>query len=63
MLLSCGAFELAVAALYGHPELQIEAVHLAIALSYYGLLRVPSRDELNDVDIRKSSRNPYRQAK
>ena len=42
----------AVAALYEIPELQIEAIHLAIALSYYGLLRVPSRTEASDVEIR-----------
>ncbi|KAG8906220.1 hypothetical protein FRB99_007366 [Tulasnella sp. 403] len=51
LLLICGLFEKAVMALYEHPELQIEAIHLAIALSYYGLLRVPSRDEMTDVDI------------
>ena len=35
------------------PEFQVDAIHLAIALAYYGLLRVPSRAESSDVDIRK----------
>jgi len=43
----------AVAALYEHAELQVEAVHLAIALAYYGLLRVPGREDMSDVDIRE----------
>ncbi|KAG8959138.1 hypothetical protein FRC03_008401 [Tulasnella sp. 419] len=51
LLLICGLFEKAVAALYQHPELQVEAVHLAIALAYYGLLRVPSREEMSEVDV------------
>ncbi|KAF8323007.1 nucleoporin-interacting protein NIC96 [Cantharellus anzutake] len=51
LLLICGLFEQAVAALYEIPELQVEAVHLAISLSYYGLLRVPSKAESSDVEI------------
>ncbi|KZS90373.1 nucleoporin-interacting protein NIC96 [Sistotremastrum niveocremeum HHB9708] len=51
VLLICGMFEMAVAAMYEHSELQVEAVHLAIALAYYGLLRVPSKAEASDVDI------------
>jgi nuclear pore complex protein Nup93 len=51
MLVSCGYFEMAVASLYSHQELQVEAVHLAIALAYYGLLRVPSRSEASEVEI------------
>lgn len=45
----CGEFERAVAALWDHPETEIEAVHLAIALAYHGLLRVPSRSETSDM--------------
>ncbi|KAK7688156.1 hypothetical protein QCA50_008526 [Cerrena zonata] len=48
VLLMCGQFERAVAALWEHPETEVEAVHLAIALAYHGLLRVPSRAETND---------------
>jgi nuclear pore complex protein Nup93 len=51
LLLVCGLFEKAVAALYETVDLQIEAIHLAIALSYYGLLRVTPRQEASDVDI------------
>ncbi|KAJ7259621.1 nucleoporin-interacting protein NIC96 [Mycena rebaudengoi] len=49
VLLMCGEFERAVAALWEHQETEIEAVHLAIALAYHGLLRVPSRAETSDV--------------
>ncbi|GBE78687.1 nucleoporin-interacting protein NIC96 [Sparassis latifolia] len=49
VLLMCGQFERAVAALWDHQETEIEAVHLAIALAYHGLLRVPSRAETSDV--------------
>ncbi|KAI0266882.1 nucleoporin-interacting protein NIC96 [Gloeopeniophorella convolvens] len=49
VLLTCGEFERAVAALWDHPETEIEAVHLAIALAYHGLLRAPSRAETSDI--------------
>ncbi|TFY73574.1 hypothetical protein EWM64_g10438, partial [Hericium alpestre] len=49
VLLMCGQFERAVAALWEHPETEIEAVHMAIALAYHGLLRVPSRAETSDM--------------
>ncbi|KAF8876484.1 nucleoporin-interacting protein NIC96 [Infundibulicybe gibba] len=49
VLLMCGQFERAVAALWEHQETEIEAVHLGIALSYHGLLRLPSRAETSDV--------------
>ncbi|KAF8707506.1 Nucleoporin-interacting protein NIC96, partial [Rhizoctonia solani] len=42
---------MAVAALYEHPDHRIEAVHIAVALAYYGLLRVPSTSEASQVDI------------
>jgi nuclear pore complex protein Nup93 len=46
-----GRFELAVAAMYGNANTQVEAVHLAIALAYYGLLKVPAKNEASEVDI------------
>jgi nuclear pore complex protein Nup93 len=49
VLLMCGQFERAVAALWEHQETEIEAVHMAIALAYHGLLRVPSRAETSDM--------------
>ncbi|PCH33116.1 nucleoporin-interacting protein NIC96 [Wolfiporia cocos MD-104 SS10] len=49
VLLMCGQFERAVAALWDHQETEIEAVHLAIALAYHGLLRVPSKAETSDM--------------
>ncbi|KAF9048132.1 nucleoporin-interacting protein NIC96 [Hymenopellis radicata] len=45
VLLMSGQFERAVAALWENPETEIEAVHLAIALAYHGLLNVPSKAE------------------
>lgn len=45
----CGQFERAVAALWEHQETEVEAVHLAIALAYHGLLRVPARAETSDL--------------
>ncbi|CCL98344.1 uncharacterized protein FIBRA_00338 [Fibroporia radiculosa] len=49
VLLMCGQFERAVAALWDHQETEIEAVHMAIALAYHGLLRVPPRAETSDM--------------
>ncbi|KAH8101571.1 nucleoporin-interacting protein NIC96 [Cristinia sonorae] len=49
VLLMCGQFERAVAALWDHHETEVEAVHLAIALAYHGLLRVSSRAETSDM--------------
>jgi len=49
VLLTCGEFERAVAALWEHPETDVEALHLAIALAYHGLLRAPSRTESSDI--------------
>lgn len=43
----------AVAALWEQPETEVEAVHLAIALAYHGLLRQPSRTETSDMTPRK----------
>ena len=44
-----------MAALWEHPETEIEAVHVAIALAYHGLLRVPSRAETSELGPRMSS--------
>jgi hypothetical protein len=52
-------FSQAVAALYEIPDQQVEAIHLAIALSYYGLLRVPLRNEASDVEICARSANQF----
>ncbi|KAJ3520017.1 hypothetical protein NM688_g9219 [Phlebia brevispora] len=49
VLLMCGQFERAVASLWEHQETEVEAVHLAIALAYHGLLRVPSKAETSDL--------------
>ncbi|KAF9456680.1 nucleoporin-interacting protein NIC96 [Collybia nuda] len=49
VLLMCGQFERAVAALWEHQDTEVEAVHLAIALAYHGLLRVPPRAETSDM--------------
>ncbi|KAL5534677.1 hypothetical protein ACEPAG_1141 [Sanghuangporus baumii] len=51
VLLMCGQFERAVAALDENPETKVEAIHLAVALAYHGLLRVPSKKEASDYDI------------
>lgn len=45
VLLLSGEFERAVAFLYTRPQHQTDAVHFAIALAYYGLLRCPSLEE------------------
>lgn len=34
------------------PDTKVEAVHLAIALAYHGLLRIPPRAETPEYDIR-----------
>ncbi|KAF9651296.1 nucleoporin-interacting protein NIC96 [Thelephora ganbajun] len=49
VLTMCGQFERAIAALWEQPETEVEAVHLAIALAYHGLLRQPSRAETSDM--------------
>jgi hypothetical protein len=33
--------------------MEIDAVHLAIGLVYYGLLRVPSKEQQSETGIRK----------
>lgn len=59
VLLLCGAFEQAVAALNEKAEFQVEATHLAIALAYHGLLRVPERFEASEGDVCRCFRFPH----
>ncbi|ORY89113.1 NIC-domain-containing protein [Leucosporidium creatinivorum] len=51
VLLLCGQFERAIAFLYQHSQYQADAVHFAIALAYYGLLRIPARSKTAEVDL------------
>lgn len=44
----------AIAFLQQHSQYQADAVHFAIALEYYGLLRVPPRSKIADVELRES---------
>ncbi|KAN0061165.1 nuclear pore complex subunit [Thecaphora frezii] len=50
ILLLCGQFEKAVAFLFSRSVHQVDAVHFAIALAYYGLLRVPTAAASSQVD-------------
>lgn len=50
LLLLVGQFERAINFLYSRPATQIEAVQFAIALTYYGLLRVPPADKTSQLD-------------
>nr|XP_031861265.1 uncharacterized protein CI109_003235 [Kwoniella shandongensis]KAA5528337.1 hypothetical protein CI109_003235 [Kwoniella shandongensis] len=45
LLLFTAQFERAIAYLHSKPQLRTDAVHFAVALSYYGLLRVPTKGE------------------
>lgn len=47
-------FAQAVAFLHQHSQFQADAVHFAVALSYYGLLRVPAGPKTSDVELRAS---------
>ena len=44
-----------MAALWEYQETEVEAVHLALALAYHGLLRIPTRAETSDMTPRKYS--------
>ncbi|WVQ62366.1 uncharacterized protein L199_000506 [Kwoniella botswanensis] len=55
LLLFTAQFEKAIAYLYSKPQLKTDAVHFAIALAYYGLLRVPSKGEEADLLITDDS--------
>ncbi|KAJ9092511.1 hypothetical protein QFC19_008725 [Naganishia cerealis] len=46
-----GQFELAIQFLYEKARLEIDAVHFAIGLAYYGLLRVPSKELQSETGI------------
>jgi nuclear pore complex protein Nup93 len=46
----------AIAFLLQHSQYQADAVHFAIALAYYGLLRVPARGHAADVEFREFER-------
>lgn len=37
--------------MYDIPDQQVDAVHLAVALNYYGLLRLPLMSEASEVEI------------
>ncbi|WVR05746.1 hypothetical protein IAU60_002771 [Kwoniella sp. DSM 27419] len=45
LLLFSAQFEKAIAYLYSKPQLKTDAVHFAVALAYYGLLRVTKGEE------------------
>jgi nuclear pore complex protein Nup93 len=48
VLLLCGEFERAVAHIITHDHLSVDAIHFAIALAYYGVLRVPDNPHMGD---------------
>jgi hypothetical protein len=37
----------------GYQETEVEGVHLALALAYHGLLRIPTRAETSDMTPRR----------
>lgn len=51
VLLSVQLFEQGIAFLYSSTPYQTEAIHMAIALNYYGLLRVPSLAPSADLPV------------
>ncbi|KAJ3416309.1 hypothetical protein HDV05_002249 [Chytridiales sp. JEL 0842] len=57
VLLLCGEFERAVAHILNHDHLFVDAIHFAIALSYYGVLRVPDNPYIGDGGEMLSVRN------
>ncbi|PWZ03679.1 NIC-domain-containing protein [Testicularia cyperi] len=50
LLLLCGQFEKAVGFLFSRSAYQVDAIHFAVLLAYYGLLRVPSQAASSQVD-------------
>ncbi|KAJ9106083.1 hypothetical protein QFC21_001223 [Naganishia friedmannii] len=46
-----GQFELAIQFLYEKARMEIDAVHFAIGLAYYGMLRVPSKEQQSETGI------------
>lgn len=55
LLLLSGQFEKAIGFLYSRPQHQVEAVNFAVALTYYGLLRVPAQSKASHIDYITSS--------
>jgi len=51
VLLTCGEFERAVQYLYNIDEFRVEAVHFAVAMAYFGVLRVPETPMVVDNDL------------
>lgn len=51
ILLLVGRFERAIAHLYANSAMHVDAVHFAICLVYYGLLRVPAADAVSQFDL------------
>ncbi|GAA5859368.1 hypothetical protein JCM1840_004583 [Sporobolomyces johnsonii] len=51
VLLLSGQFERAIGYLQQHSAYQADAVHFAIALAYYGLLRVPPQSKMAAVEL------------
>jgi nuclear pore complex protein Nup93 len=51
VLLTCGEFERAVQYLYNMDEYRVEAVHFAVAMAYFGVLRVPETPMVVDNDL------------
>lgn len=58
MLILVGQFERAVGFLYSKGQHQVDAVNLAVALTYYGLLRVPPLSKTSHVDYLTSMLDP-----
>lgn len=51
LLLLVGRFENAIAFLHSRPAYQVDAVHFAVALTYYGMLRIPSAAQAPPFDL------------
>lgn len=50
LLILCGQFEKAVGFLFSRAAFQVDAIHFAILLCYYGLLRIPSQSVSSQVE-------------
>lgn len=54
MRVDCSRFTAqAVNYLYKNEKSRLEAVHFAVALAYYGLLRIPAEPTISSIDFRK----------
>ncbi|KAJ3219762.1 hypothetical protein HDU67_009574 [Dinochytrium kinnereticum] len=49
VLLLCGEYERAIAHIISHEVFTVEAIHFAIAVAYYGALRVPDSPHMIDI--------------